>query len=190
MTTFGYARVSDSKQSLDIQIADLNAHACEVIRSEKVSGSSVDNRPELRLLLDFVRKGDTLFVTRLDRLARSMVDFCNIVAELEAKGVTLIVTQQAIDTSTSTGRLLINMLGAFAQFELEIRRERMLAGIEKAKAAGKYTGRKHSFPPAEIRRQAAITGLKGVALAKKLQCSRATIKRALAGLKQAKEAAE
>jgi DNA invertase Pin-like site-specific DNA recombinase len=135
---FGYARVSSQGQSLDIQIEDLNRHACEIIRTEKASGSSTDGRPELRTLLEFMREGDELLVTRVDRLARSTLDLCEIVAHLEKKGCSLSCTQQPVETRSPMGRLMVQVLAVFAEFELGIRRERQMAGIEKAKAEGRY----------------------------------------------------
>ena len=178
---WGYARASSIDQSLDIQIADLNAHACEHIRCEKVSSKTVDNRPELKLLLEFMREGDVLMVTRLDRLARSVGDLCNIVKELEKKKCTLRCTQQAIETETSTGRLLVQILGVVAEFELEIRRERQLAGITKARAEGKYKGRSKSFETDDIKKALRDNpDMPKAKLARKLGCSRATIFRAIA----------
>ena len=180
MTTFGYVRCSTLDQSLDIQIADLNTHGVEMIRMEKVSGTSTHNRPELRLLLDFIRKGDTLYVTRLDRLARSMADFCRIVDELEKKGAHLQCTQQPINTATSEGRLLVNMLGAFAQFENEIRRERQMADIAAAKTKGKYKGRSKSFDPAKILAMVkAHPEMTKWQIAQEIGCDRTTVHRTI-----------
>ncbi len=180
---YGYARVSSNSQSLDIQIADLNKHVCEHIRSEKVSARNIEDRPELRLLLEFMRNGDCLCVTRLDRLARSVVDLKNIIALLEKKGCTLQVTQQPIDTSTSIGRMMIGMLGLFAEFELEIRRERQRQGIDAWKdkiSAGEVAlpKRQPIFDPEEIRRLH-HHNMKPRAIAKKLNCSAQTVYRVL-----------
>src|SRR5271165_2751393 len=100
-TLFGYARVSSTDQDLDLQLAALKAAGCEVIRSEKVSGTSTNGRTELRNLLEFIRVGDVLIVTRIDRLARSIADLAAIVRELEAKGAALKAIEQPIDTSTA-----------------------------------------------------------------------------------------
>lgn len=176
---FGYSRCSSVGQSLDIQIADLNAHACERIVQEKVSGRSVDNRPELRNLIDFMRKGDEMWVTRLDRLARSTLDLCNIVRELEEKGCSLHATQQAIETKSPTGRLLVQILGVVAEFENEIRRERQLAGIALAKENGVYNRpRSHTFDPEEIKRLYHLN-VRPREIAKKLGCSAQTVYRIL-----------
>ena len=113
MAKVGYARVSSVGQSLDVQLDKLAD--CEKIYKEKISGAD-DKRPQLRACMDYVREGGTLYVTRLDRLARSTLHLCKIAKELEGKGVDLVVTDQSIDTSSATGRLLFNMLGAIAQF--------------------------------------------------------------------------
>ena len=141
-TRVGYARVSSVGQSLDVQLDKLG-HCHKVFR-EKKSGAS-DNRPRLKACLEYVREGDTLVVTRLDRLARSTLHLCQIAAELERKGVNLQVLDQNIDTGDATGRLLFNMLGAIGQFETEIRAERQMDGIQKARARGVRFGRSKSL---------------------------------------------
>ena len=139
MARVGYARVSTKDQRLEVQLEKLND--CDKIYEEKLSGTD-DKRPKLQECLDYVREGDTLVVTRLDRLARSTLHLCEIAKLLERKGVSLIVIDQSIDTSTSSGRLLFNMLGAIAQFETEIRAERQAEGIRKALSKGVKFGRK------------------------------------------------
>jgi DNA invertase Pin-like site-specific DNA recombinase len=111
MATYGYARVSHVSQSLDAQIEALKAAGCSVIRAEKKSGTSLQDRLELKTLLDFVRKGDILVVTRIDRIARSTADLFDILRILESKGVALKATEQPIDTSSALGRSLLAMLG-------------------------------------------------------------------------------
>src|SRR5215210_8624063 len=135
MATYGYARVSTTDQNVAIQEAALRAAGCEVIRSEKCSGTSTAGRTELQTLIDFARKGDTIVVTRIDRLARSIADLASIVSTLESKGVALRATDQPIDTSTAAGRCFLQMLGVFSEFETAIRKERQMEGIAKAKAA-------------------------------------------------------
>jgi DNA invertase Pin-like site-specific DNA recombinase len=137
----GYARFStvDQEAGFQAQIRALKATGCEKVFSEKVS--SVAQREQLEAALDYVREGDSLVVTRLDRLARSVAHLVAIGERLEAKGVALKVLEQAIDTSTSTRRLMFNMLGAIAQFEREVMLERQREGVAKAKAEGKYKGR-------------------------------------------------
>jgi DNA invertase Pin-like site-specific DNA recombinase len=147
MARVGYARVSSVGQSLAVQLDKLGA--CDNIYQEKKSGST-GKRPRLGDCLEYVREGDTLVVTRLDRLARSTLHLCQIAAELERKGVDLQVLDQQIDTHTSTGRLLFHMLGAIAQFETEIRAERQKDGIEHAKARGVPFGRRKALPRQRI----------------------------------------
>jgi DNA invertase Pin-like site-specific DNA recombinase len=178
MTAIGYARVSTSDQNLEIQEAALNAAGCEVIRSEKRSGSSTNGREELRTVLEFLRKGDVLIVTRIDRLARSIGDLQDIVRAVKAKGASLKATEQPIDTSTAAGKAFLDMLGVFAEFETNLRKERQLEGIAKAKAAGVYKGRK---PTVDVARVRALQqdGLGPSAIAKALGIGRASVYRAL-----------
>src|SRR6201997_1915720 len=141
MTVIGYARVSTSDQNLEIQEAALKAAGCGVIRAEKRSGTSTAGRTELQTVLDFLRTGDVLMVTRIDRLARSIGDLQDIVRALRAKGASLRATEQPIDTSTAAGKCFLDMLGVFAEFETNLRKEPQLEGIAKAKIAGVYKGR-------------------------------------------------
>jgi DNA invertase Pin-like site-specific DNA recombinase len=138
MALVGYARVSSVGQTLDIQLDKLEQ--CDKIFQEKMSGVT-DKRPRLQSCLEYVRQGDTLVVTKLDRLARSTLHLCQIAAELEQKEVHLRVIDQNIDTNSATGRLLFNMLGAIAQFETEIRSERQREGIWKAQERGVKFGK-------------------------------------------------
>ena len=177
-TKYGYARVSTTDQDLSIQEAALKAAGCTIVRSEKVSGTSTQGREELRTLLLFLRPGDTLIVTRLDRLARSMRDLQNIVHELQEKGVQLKAIEQPIDTSTAAGKAFLGMLGVFAEFETNLRRERQLEGIAKAKAEGKYKGRPASIDPAAVAALAA-EGMGASAIARRLGIGRASVYRAL-----------
>ncbi len=142
MHFYGYARVSTTGQDLTIQREALKAAGCKVIREEKVSGTSRQGRAELDTLLQFIRKDDTLVVTRIDRLARSVADLQDIVRTLREKGANLLVTEQKVDTSTAAGKCFFDMLGVFAEFETNLRRERQMEGIAKAKAKGVYKGRK------------------------------------------------
>ena len=130
----------------------MKAAGCAIIRAEKVSGTSRQGREELRTLLDFIRPGDELVVTRVDRLARSIGDLQDVVRELKAKGATLRTTEQPIDTSTAAGKAFLDMLGVFAEFETNLRRERQMEGIARAKAAGVYKGRKPTIDRDEVRR--------------------------------------
>lgn len=135
----GYARVSTTGQDLTAQMEALSE--CDKIFQEKVSAST-SSRSELQSLLEYVREGDTVVVTKLDRIARNTADLLNIIACLEQKKVAFKVLNINLDTSTPTGRLMLTMLGAIAQFERELLLERQREGIEIAKREGKYTGRK------------------------------------------------
>ena len=147
MAIVGYARVSSVGQSLDVQLDKLQH--CDKIYQEKQSGTN-QNRPQLAACLEYVREEDTLVVTRLDRLARSTLHLCQIADTLKQKQVNLQVLDQNINTSDATGRLLFNMLGAIAQFETEIRAERQMDGINKAKERGVAFGRKKKMTPEQI----------------------------------------
>lgn len=147
MALVGYARVSSVGQSLAVQLEKLQG--CDPIFQETRSGTS-DNRPQLAACLQYVRRGDTLVVTKLDRLARSTLHLCQLADTLQRKGVALRVLDQAIDTSDATGRLLFNMLGAIAQFETEIRAERQLDGIANARARGVAFGRRPALTSEQV----------------------------------------
>ena len=146
----GYARVSTDDQDLTIQIASLTAAGCDPIRSEKRSGTSTAGREELKTVLAFLRAGDTLTVTRVDRLARSIADLQDIVRTLKERGVTLKATEQPIDTSTAAGKCFFDMLGVFGEFETNLRRERQREGIDAAQKKGVYKGRPATIEAAEI----------------------------------------
>ena len=179
MTVIGYARVSTTDQNLELQESALRAAGCDVIRSEKRSGTTTAGRDELRTVLDFLRKGDTLMVTRIDRLARSIGDLQDIVRAVRAKGASLKAIEQPIDTSTAAGKCFLDMLGVFAEFETNLRRERQLEGIASAKARGVYKGRKASIDPVKVRQMKA-EGKGASAIAKALKIGRASVYRALA----------
>ena len=179
MPLYGYARVSTIDQDLRLQRATLKAAGCGVIRSEKASGNRRDGRSELQVLLDFVQPGDTLIVTRIDRLARSMKDLQDIVHELKTRGVTLRATEQPIDTSTAAGKAFLEMLGVFAEFETNLRRERQLEGIAAAKARGVYTGRKPQIDPVTVQLLRDKEKLGPSAIAKRLGIGRASVYRLL-----------
>ena len=188
MSLYGYARVSTTDQDLGLQEAALRAAACEVIRSEKVTGSTREGRTELATLLDFIRKGDTLVVTRVDRLARSIADLQDVVRVLKAKGAALRATEQPIDTPTAAGKAFLDMLGVFAEFETNLRRERQMEGIAAAKARGVYAGngRKPTVDNAEVRRLKVEEKLGSMAIARRLGIGRASVYRALAEKTEAK----
>ena len=178
MSPVGYCRVSSTGQSLDIQRELLEAAGCTKVFSEKKSGRTGSGRPALQDALDYVRDGDVFMVTRLGRLARSIVDLRNIVDRLEAKRVGFRVLQQSIDTTTSEGRLMLNLLGSFAEFENDIRRERQREGIDRALAEGRYNGRPRSVDPAAVR-QLKAEGLGAAEIARQLNIGRASVYRAL-----------
>jgi len=142
MAIVGYARVSTSEQSLEIQHEALKKAQCKKVFSEKASGNTKEGREKLQECLNYLREGDTLVITRVDRLARSILDLQKISKQLNESGIKLKATDQPIDTSTPAGKAFFDMLGVFAEFETNIRKERQLEGIEKAKRAGKYKGRK------------------------------------------------
>lgn len=129
MALYGYTRVSTSDQGLTLQTQILRAAVCEIIRAEKASGSSRTGRSELQLLLKFLRPGDTLMVTRVDRLACSIKDLQDIVYTLNQQGVMLRVTEQSVDTRTAAGKTFLDMPGVFAEFETSLRREHQMEGI-------------------------------------------------------------
>lgn len=177
----GYARVSSVGQSLDVQLDALHGVGCEKVFAEKRSGTTTSGRSELADALSFVREGDTLVVTRLDRLARSATDLHNIVKQLSDKGVGFQCLQQGgMDTSSSTGKLLLGMLASIAEFEADIRRERQREGIDRAKAAGVYKGRKPSVDASAVR-ALRDQGLGGSEIAQRLGISRASVYRVLSG---------
>ena len=147
MALVGYARVSSVGQTLAVQLDKLQQ--CDKIFQEKVTGVT-DKRPQLQACLEYVRQGDTLVVTKLDRLARSTLHLCQIAEELERKQVALQVLDQNIDTNSATGRLLFNMLGAIAQFETEIRAERQREGIQKARERGVNFGKQKTLNQEEV----------------------------------------
>jgi DNA invertase Pin-like site-specific DNA recombinase len=179
MTVIGYARASSIDQNLDIQIAALKAAGAEVIRSEKRSGTSTAGRTELQTVLEFLRPGDTLLITRIDRLARSIGDLQDIIRAIKAKGASLRATEQPFNTGDIYGELTVNLLGCFAQFETALRKERQAEGISKAKAAGIYKGRTAVIDADKVRALKA-QGMGPSAIAKALKIGRASVYRALA----------
>ncbi|MDC1263613.1 recombinase family protein [Planktomarina temperata] len=156
----------------------LKSVGCETIRQEKVSGTSVQGRDELNTLLEFMREGDELVVTRVDRLARSIRDLQNIVYDLNKKGVTISATEQPIDTKTSAGKCFLDMLGVFGEFETNLRKERQMEGIAKAKEKGVYKGRKPTVDVQKVK-ELRDTGLGASAIAKELGIGRASVYRAI-----------
>jgi DNA invertase Pin-like site-specific DNA recombinase len=177
----GYARTSTIEQEagLEAQQRDLKAAGVDRVFVEQVS--SVASRAQLELALDYLRDGDVLTVTKLDRLARSISDLCAIVKRIEAKGAALRILGMGLDTSTANGRLMLNVLGSVAQFEREVMLERQREGIAKAKADKKYLGRK---PTARAKSDEiaalAQSGMTRAAIADKLGVSERSVYRVLA----------
>jgi DNA invertase Pin-like site-specific DNA recombinase len=176
----GYGRTSGLEQhaGLDAQIRDLKAAGCEKIFSEQVS--AVGKRPQLEAAVDFIKEGDTLLVTKLDRLARSTQHLLEIAERVKAKGADLSILNLGADTSTATGRLMFTVIGAIACFERELMLERQREGVARAKTEGKYKGRK----PTARARSAEVKALKadGVRpadIARQLGIGRASVYRVL-----------
>jgi DNA invertase Pin-like site-specific DNA recombinase len=181
MSKVGYGRVSSIGQSLDVQIAKLDKFNCDKIFLDKHTGTTAD-RPRLKEARNYVRQGDSLVITKLDRLARSTYHLTQIAEELKQKDVDLVVLDQNIDTSTSTGKLLFNVLASIAEFETEIRKERQMEGIAKAKEKGVQFGRKPKMRDRDIEemRQARKKGRKISELMAMYSISKATVYRLLA----------
>jgi DNA invertase Pin-like site-specific DNA recombinase len=139
MTNIGYARVSTAGQSLEVQLNALKG--CDKLFKEKESGAKAE-RLQLNIMLDYVREGDTITITKLCRLARNTKHLLEIVEFLDGKGVSLVVLNLGIDTKSPTGRLMLTMIGAVASFERQLLLERQAEGIALAKEKGKYKGRK------------------------------------------------
>jgi DNA invertase Pin-like site-specific DNA recombinase len=178
MATYGYARVSTTHQDLETQVEKLAKAGCTIVREEKMSGTTREGRAELGTLLQFLRSGDILMVTKVDRLARSVGDLQEIVKVIKAKGAALKATDQPIDTSTAAGKCFLDMLGVFAEFETNLRRERQMEGIARAKARGVYEGRKPSINSEEVRRLAG-QGVGATDIARRLGIGRASVYRLL-----------
>lgn len=172
----GYARVSTEEQDTTIQEEALKAAGCEKVFSEKVSGTTM-RRPMLIQALEFLREGDVLLVTRLDRFARSSVDLHNMVDQLQRKGVGFrCVEQGGIDTTTIHGELMLGVLGSVAQFETRLRAERQREGIAAAKARGAYKGGKARIDPQRVK-QMLSEGMKPTDVARTLGINRASVYR-------------
>ena len=177
----GYGRTSTLEQQagLDAQIRDLTAAGCEKIFTEQVSAVAA-KRPQLEAALDFIREGDTLIVSKLDRLARSTQHLLDITDRVKAKGADLSILNLGADTSTATGRLMFTVIGAIAAFERELMLERQREGVARAKAEGKYKGRK---PTARARAEEVkalkAEGVRPVDIARQLGIGRASVYRVL-----------
>ena len=175
----GYARVSTADQTLNAQIAALTAFGCTMVRTETRSGATLDGRPELKTILDFIHPGETLVVTRIDRLARSMRDLQAIVAMLKDKGAHLAATEQPVDTSTAAGKAFFDMLGVFAEFETNLRRERQAEGIAAARRRGAYRGRPSKIDFSAIKERLS-KGLTPTEVAREMSVSRGAVYKAKA----------
>ena len=174
----GYARVSSSGQSLEVQLEALKNIGCEKIFQEKVSGTSTQGRTQLKECLEFVREGDEFCFSRVDRVARSVLDLQLIVKELADKGVSLTATEQPISTKDATSKCFLDMLGVFAELETNLRKERQTEGIARAKERGVYRGRRANIDIDEIRRLK-NEGLGATAIAKQLNIHRDSVYRLL-----------
>lgn len=178
----GYARTSsaDQRAGLEAQVAELHAIGATKVYAEHIS--SVDaHRPELRAALDWVRDGDTFVVTRPDRLARNVTDLLRIVEDLKARNVTVRIMSMGVDTSTATGTLILQVLGAVSEFERNVMLERQRHGIAKAQAEGRYKGR---APTARAKTHEVLKlkaeGMSVARIAESVGISRASVYRAFA----------
>lgn len=154
---FGYARVSTQDQNLDIQVEKLKAAGCEEIYQEKASGGN-DERQQLNLLLSKLRKGDTLYVVRLDRLGRRMIKLINLINEFKSKGIQFVSLENNMDTSNPMGMLLFNICAAFTEMERELIKERVQAGLDLAKSKGRKGGRPRALSNTDIEKVKALKG--------------------------------
>jgi len=175
---YGYARVSSSDQKTDVQVELLKAAGCQVVRQEKISGRSRDGRSELETILDFIRPGDALVVTKLDRLGRSTRDVLNLVHELTERGASLRILEPAISTDGPVGKMVLTVLGMVAEMELGFIKERQRAGIEAAKSRGVYKGRPITLDHAKVL-ELHCQGQGPTAISQALQCSRGAVYKVL-----------
>ena len=178
MPVYGYARVSTDDQCLENQIETLEAAGASTVRKETVSATSRDNRVELQIILDFLQEGDTLLVTRIDRLARSMKDLLDIAEEIKNKGATLRTTEQSFDTGDIYGDMTMKLLGVFAEFETNLRKERQMEGIRRTQKNNpdKYKGKQKSIDRdriIELRKQ----GLSPTQISREMGIGRASVYR-------------
>ena len=182
----GYARVSSSGQNLRSQIEALQAIGCEKIFQEKLSGTQTTNRIELQNAIDFVRSGDTFYVTRLDRCSRSVKDLHTIIDTLQAKGVDFKATEQDLDTSTSSGRLMIGLLSIVSAFETDLRAERQADGIKSAQKRGVKFGAKLKFTTEDTVKAIAMQedGMLNQEIADSFGIARSTLLRHIANYKK------
>lgn len=176
MALIGYARVSTTDQDLTTQLARLKEAGCTKWFSEKKTGTTTSGRTALEDCLTYLREGDTLVFTKIDRLARSARDLQNLVHDLEERGITLHALDQNIDTRTPHGKAFLGMLAIFAEFETNIRKERQLEGIAKAKEEGVYKGRKATAQAKKAEIEALVNaGMSKPAIAQQLGISVASV---------------
>ena len=178
MARIGYARVSTLEQDLELQLAKLTAEGCSLIRSEKVSGGSREGRTELATILAFLRPGDELVVTRLDRLGRDTRDVLNLIHEAEQHGAFVTVLDPHVSTRGEMGHIVLTVLGMVAQMERRFIKERQREGIERAKTEGVYAGGKRRLDRERIRTLQA-DGKGPAAIAREVGCSRMQVYRVL-----------
>ena len=178
MARIGYARVSTLEQDLDGQLERLRAEGCAIIRSEKVSGGSREGRAELATVIQFLRPGDELVVTRLDRLGRDTRDVLNLIHEAEQRGAFVTVLDPHVSTRGEMGHLVLTVLGMVAQMERRFIKERQREGIQRAKAAGVYAGGKRRLDRNQIATMHAA-GQGPAAIARAIGCSRMQVYRVL-----------
>jgi DNA invertase Pin-like site-specific DNA recombinase len=177
VTIIGYVRESSFEDPLLQEVA-LKVWGADIIRAEQRSSARTNPRKELRTILKTISAGDTLMVTRLDRLARDFADLQSIARTLRLKGATLRATEQPIDTGAAAGKTFLDYLNVFAEFDVNLRRERRLEGIVRARAEGRFAGRPATIDPVRIRKMRA-QGIKPPVIAKALGICRATVYRAL-----------
>lgn len=178
MTKIGYARVSTIEQDFEIQQQRLKTEGCVIVRAEKVSGASRDGRTELATIIEFLREGDELMVTRLDRLGRDTRDVLNIVHECEQRGAFVTILDPHVSTRGEMGHVILTVLGMVAQMERRFIKERQREGIARAKSAGRYTGGKVRIDHQKIRELSAM-GCSATAIAKEVGCSRMQVYRVI-----------
>lgn len=180
MELVGYARVSSTDQNWRIQVDALKAAGCTKLFTEKKSGTSLKKRMVFDECMAYLREGDTLVVTRIDRLTRSILDLQKLLLKLRKKKVNLKATEQPVDTGSASGKAFLDMLGVFAEFETNLRRERQLEGVARAKEEGKYKGRKPTAQAkSKLVMQLVTQGLTRQIVAKQLNIGVASVYRIL-----------
>ncbi|MGV2016794.1 recombinase family protein [Agrobacterium sp. 22-223-1] len=176
MARIGYARVSTLDQDLQVQLDRLRSEGCEIVRSEKVSGGTRDGRTELATVIEFLREGDELLVTRLDRLGRDTRDVLNIVHDCQQRGAFVTILDPHVTTRGEIGHIILTVLGMVAQMEKRLIKERQREGIERAKLSNTYKGGKRRIAREEVLQKLAA-GMKVSEVARAMNCSRMQIYR-------------